>query len=171
CFRREAGSYGKDTKGLYRVHQFQKVEQVIIGQNSEELSNEYHQELLENSEHILQTLELPYRIVKVCSGDLGIGAYYKHDIEAWMPSRQAYGETHSCSSFHEYQARRLKLRYKTKGGNNLFCHTLNNTAIASPRILIPFLEVHQTATGDVRIPKGLQPYIYGAKFLSEIPYN
>ena len=167
CFRREAGSYGKDTKGLYRVHQFQKVEQVIIGKNSEELSQIYHQELLANSEAILEALELPYRVVHVCSGDLGLGAYYKDDIETWMPSRQSYGETHSCSAFLEYQARRLRIRYQDASGQIHFAHTLNNTAIASPRILIPFLEIHQSGD-DVAIPKALQPYCSGAKSLTEM---
>lgn len=169
CFRREAGSYGKDTKGLYRVHQFQKVEQVIIGACSEELSAAYHAELLGNSEQIMAKLELPYRVVEVCTGDLGAGAYYKFDVEAWMPSRDNYGETHSCSAFLEYQSRRLRIRYKDAAGQVHYCHTLNNTAIASPRILIPFLEVHQTAGGkDVRIPQALQPYLGGADYLTEI---
>ena len=170
CFRREAGSYGKDTKGLYRVHQFQKVEQVIIGANCKSLSEGYHAELLANSEDILQSLELPYRVVEVCTGDLGSGAYYKHDIEAWMPSRDSYGETHSCSAFLEYQSRRLKIRYKDSDGRIHYCHTLNNTAIASPRILIPFLEIHQNIAGDdIHIPEALQPYLFGASKLSEIP--
>lgn len=169
CFRREAGSYGKDTKGLYRVHQFQKVEQVIIGACSEELSAAYHAELLGNSEQIMAKLELPYRVVEVCTGDLGAGAYYKFDVEAWMPSRDSYGETHSCSAFLEYQSRRLRIRYKDAAGQVHYCHTLNNTAIASPRILIPFLEVHQTASGkDVRIPKALQPYLGGADYLTAV---
>ena len=169
CFRREAGSYGKDTKGLYRVHQFQKVEQVIIGASCEELSEQYHAELMSNSEQIMAQLELPYRVVEVCTGDLGGGAYYKYDIEAWMPSRRSYGETHSCSAFLEYQSRRLRLRYKDQTGGVHYCHTLNNTAIASPRILIPFLEIHQVAGGnDILIPQSLRPYLGGACRLSEI---
>lgn len=161
CFRREAGTYGKDTSGLYRVHQFQKIEQVIVGPNDIAASEALHDELLNNAELILQGLELPYRVVYVCTGDLGQGQVRKHDIETWMPSRNAYSETHSCSTFHEFQARRLQLRYKDENGENRICHTLNNTAIATPRVLIPLLENHQEADGRVRIPKALQPYMSG----------
>lgn len=165
CFRREAGSYGRDVKGLYRVHQFNKIEQVIISKNDEEASKQLHAELLANAEYILQKLELPYRVVYVCTGDLGQGQLRKHDIETWMPSREAYGETHSCSTFHEFQARRLKIRYKDSDGNKLYCHTLNNTAIASPRILIPLIENHQTEDGRIRIPEALRPYMGGREFI------
>jgi seryl-tRNA synthetase len=161
CFRREAGTYGKDTSGLYRVHQFQKIEQVIIGQADEAMSEKYHTELLTNAEECLQDFGLPYRVVYVCTGDLGQGQVRKHDIETWMPSRDNYGETHSCSTFHEFQARRLKLRYKGKDGQTRICHTLNNTAIASPRVLISLLEVHQQKDGRIAIPKCLQPYMGG----------
>jgi seryl-tRNA synthetase len=161
CFRREAGTYGKDTAGLYRVHQFQKIEQVIISKHDPADSDRLHTELLTNAEEILQALELPYRVVYVCTGDLGQGQVRKHDIETWMPSRRAYGETHSCSTFHDFQARRLKLRYKDPSGNNLYCYTLNNTAIATPRVLIPLLECHQQADGRIRIPRALQPYLGG----------
>lgn len=161
CFRREAGTYGKDTSGLYRVHQFQKIEQVIIGAADEKLSENYHSELLANAEECLQDFGLPYRVVYVCTGDLGQGQVRKHDIETWMPSRNGYGETHSCSTFHEFQARRLKLRYKGKDGQVRVCHTLNNTAIASPRVLISLLEVHQQKDGRITIPKCLQPYLGG----------
>jgi seryl-tRNA synthetase len=161
CFRREAGTYGKDTSGLYRVHQFQKIEQVIIGIADEKQSEAYHAELLANAEECLQDFGLPYRVVYVCTGDLGQGQVRKHDIETWMPSRNGYGETHSCSTFHEFQARRLKLRYKGKDGQVRVCHTLNNTAIASPRVLISLLEVHQQQDGRITIPKCLQPYLGG----------
>jgi seryl-tRNA synthetase len=161
CFRREAGTYGKDTSGLYRVHQFQKIEQVIIGIADEKQSESYHAELLANAEECLQDFGLPYRVVYVCTGDLGQGQVRKHDIETWMPSRNGYGETHSCSTFHEFQARRLKLRYKGKDGQVRVCHTLNNTAIASPRVLISLLEVHQQKDGRITIPKCLQPYLGG----------
>ncbi len=162
CFRREAGTYGKDTQGLYRVHQFQKIEQVIICKADPAESERLHEELLANAEHILQLLELPYRLVYVCTGDLGQGQLRKHDIETWMPSRQSYSETHSCSTFHEFQARRLNLRYRDpETGKPVFCHTLNNTAIATPRALIPLLECHQQADGSVRIPKALRPYLDG----------
>ncbi|MBM4102941.1 MAG: serine--tRNA ligase [Planctomycetes bacterium] len=159
CFRREAGAAGKDTYGLYRIHQFDKVEQVIIGENDEEKSRQYHQEILSNSEAVLQAMELPYRVVNVCTGDLGRGQVQKFDIETWMPSRKSYGETHSASRFYEFQARRLNLRYKTEQKKNLFCHTLNNTVIASPRVLIPIMELYQNADGSITIPKVLRPYM------------
>ncbi len=160
CFRREAGAAGKDTYGLYRIHQFDKVEQVIICQNDDELSKRFHQEILGNSEAVLQALEIPYRVVNVCTGDLGRGQVQKFDIESWMPSRNGYGETHSASRFHEFQARRMNLRYKDpKTKKNVVCHTLNNTVIASPRILIPILELYQNADGSVTVPKVLRPYM------------
>lgn len=161
CFRREAGAAGKDTRGLYRIHQFDKIEQVIIGENDEEKSKQYHQEILNNSEEVLQALELPYRVVNVCTGDLGRGQVQKFDIETWMPSRNSYGETHSASRFYEFQARRMNLRYKNAAGKNVFCHTLNNTVVASPRVLIPILELYQNADGSVTIPQVLRPYMYG----------
>jgi len=161
CFRREAGAAGKDTYGLYRIHQFDKIEQVIIGENDEEKSKAYHTEILTNAEEVMQAFELPYRVVNVCTGDLGRGQVQKYDIEAWMPSRASYGETHSASRFYEFQARRLGLRYKTAQKKNVFCHTLNNTVIASPRILIPILELNQNPDGSVNIPKALQPYMNG----------
>ncbi|WP_028988448.1 serine--tRNA ligase [Thermicanus aegyptius] len=164
CFRREVGSAGRDVFGLYRVHQFSKVEQVIICRNDEEESKRLHYELLQNAEEILQGLELPYRVVQVCTGDMGQGQIRKHDIETWMPSRGNYGETHSCSTFHDFQARRLKLRYREDNGELKYCHTLNNTAIASPRILIALLENHQTEDGRIRIPEALQPYM-GKEFI------
>lgn len=165
CFRREAGSYGKDTHGLYRVHQFSKVEQVVICKADDEESAAHHKAILKNAEDVMQLLELPYRVVVVCAGDMGQGQVLKHDIEAWMPSREKYGETHSCSTFHDFQARRLKIRYKDEAGETHYCHTLNNTCIASPRVLIPFLEVHQQADGSVRIPKALQPYMSGQEVI------
>ncbi|MFA5239958.1 MAG: serine--tRNA ligase [Phycisphaerae bacterium] len=160
CFRREAGSAGKDTYGLYRIHQFDKVEQVVICENSIEQSNKFHEEILANSEGVMAALGLPYRVVMVCTGDLGRGQAKKYDIEAWMPSRKNYCETHSASKFYEFQARRMNLRYKdTATKKNLFCHTLNNTVIASPRVLIPLLELYQNADGSVTIPKVLRPYM------------
>ncbi len=160
CFRREAGAAGKDTYGLYRIHQFDKVEQVVICKNSIEESNKFHEEILANSEAVMQALELPYRVVNVCTGDLGRGQAKKFDIETWMPSRQHYCETHSASKFYEFQARRLNLRYKDPATKkNLFCHTLNNTVIASPRILIPILELYQNADGSITIPKVLRQYM------------
>ncbi len=160
CFRREAGAAGKDTYGLYRIHQFDKVEQVVLCENSVAESNKYHEEILANSEAIMKALELPYRVVVVCTGDLGRGQAKKYDIEAWMPSRKNYCETHSASKFYDFQARRLNLRYKDpKTKKNLICHTLNNTVIASPRILIPLLELYQNPNGSITVPKALRPYM------------
>ncbi|HIJ53217.1 MAG TPA: serine--tRNA ligase [Planctomycetes bacterium] len=166
CFRREAGAAGKDTYGLYRIHQFDKIEQVVICENSVEESNKFHEQILANAEAVMQALELPYRVANVCTGDLGRGQVKKFDIEAWMPSRGNYCETHSASKFYEFQARRLNLRYKDpKTKKNVFCHTLNNTVIASPRILIPILELYQNADGSITIPKVLRPYMNGKEIL------
>ena len=162
CFRREAGTYGKDTRGLYRVHQFHKVEQVIIDVADSERSRLHHEAITQYAEEMLQALELPYRVVAVCGGDLGVPQVFKYDIECWMPSRNGYGETHSASRFHDFQARRLNLRYRRKEDKKVaFCHTLNNTVIASPRILIPILEVYQQQDGTVRVPAALVPYMQG----------
>ncbi len=165
CYRREAGAAGKDTRGLYRVHQFLKVEQVVIDIADPAKSIAHHQEILANSEHLLQALELPYRVVNVCGGDLGAPQIQKFDIETWMPSRNGYGETHSASRFHEYQARRLNLRYRDADGKVRFCHTLNNTVAASARILIALLENHQNADGTLNLPPALAPYMGGRKLL------
>ncbi len=168
CFRREAGSAGKDTYGLYRIHQFDKVEQVVICKNSIEESNKYHNEILANAEAVMQALELPYRIANVCTGDLGRGQAKKFDIEAWMPSRGNYCETHSASKFYEFQARRMNLRYKESSTKkNLFCHTLNNTVVASPRILIPILELYQNADGSITVPQVLRPYMNGKEKITQ----
>jgi len=161
CFRREAGTYGKDTRGLYRVHQFQKIEQVVICENDPAISRKMHTQILSNSEEILKALKLPYRVVVVCTGEMGLGQVYKNDIETWMPSRNNYGETHSCSTLHEFQSRRLNIRYKDKNGITKYVHTLNNTAIASPRILVPILENYQQRDGSVIIPEPLRPYMNG----------
>lgn len=166
CFRREAGTYGKDTHGLYRIHQFQKVEQVILCEADPEVSAKIHAEILQNAEDVLQALKLPYRVVAVCTGDMGRGQVYKNDIETWMPSRKGYGETHSCSTFHDFQARRLGIKYEAKDGTKKFIHTLNNTCIASPRILIPLLEIYQQKDGSVLVPDALQPYMGGQKKIS-----
>jgi seryl-tRNA synthetase len=166
CFRREAGTYGKDTHGIYRIHQFQKVEQVVICKNDPEESARLHQMILENAEEVMQDLKLPYRVVDVCTGDMGQGQIYKNDIETWMPSRGAYGETHSCSTFHEFQARRLQLKYKDKDGKKKFVHTLNNTCIASPRVLIPLLETYQQEDGSVEVPEVLRPYMLGMQSIT-----
>jgi seryl-tRNA synthetase len=165
CYRREAGTYGKDTQGIYRVHQFYKVEQVIVCKNDAAESAARHAELLKNAEDFLQLLQIPYRVVDVCTGDMGQGQVYKNDIESWMPSRNSYGETHSCSTFHEFQARRLKLRYRNGQGKTEICHTLNNTFVANPRFLIPLLELNQQADGSIRIPAPLQPYMGGQEII------
>lgn len=168
CFRREAGTYGKDTAGLYRVHQFDKCEQVVICRNDVEESKRWHREMLGYSEELLKRLNLPYRVIQCCTGDIGVKNASMMDIETWMPSRQSekdpdsgYGETHSASRLYEFQARRLNLRYKGADGKIRFCHTLNNTVVASPRILIPILENYQTADGSVTIPEALRKYMGG----------
>ncbi|MCL2488852.1 MAG: serine--tRNA ligase [Oscillospiraceae bacterium] len=161
CFRREAGTYGRDTRGLYRVHQFQKVEQVVICRADEEEMSALHEEILRNAEQLLQDLGLPYRIMLACTGETGIGQIKKHEIETWMPSRNAYCETHSCSSFGDFQARRSGIKYRDNDGKTKYCYTLNNTGIASPRILIPLLEINQQPDGSVIIPEVLRPYMNG----------
>ena len=191
CFRREAGSAGKDTAGLYRIHQFDKVEQVVICKADEQESRAWHTKMLGFVEEILKQLELPYRLLQCCTGDLGMKNADMIDVECWMPSRAqpgktaagstpqnasdnisgggdasgGWGETHSASRLYDYQTRRLQLRYRTVDGNGkkqtVFCHSLNNTVAASPRLLIPLLEIHQNADGSVTIPKALRPYMGG----------
>ena len=161
CYRREAGTHGKDTRGLYRVHQFQKVEQVVFCEADHEKAEALHYEILGNAEAILQALELPYRVCLACTGEIGIGQIRKHEVETWMPSREAYCETHSCSTLGDFQARRSGIRYREANGDMRYVFTLNNTGVASPRILIPLLENHQNADGSVNIPKALRPYMNG----------
>lgn len=159
CFRREAGSYGKDTKGLYRLHQFNKIEQVIITTSDYEQSLKLHEELLANSEEVLQDLKLPYRVMLMCTGDMGEPQVKKYDVETWMPSRNAYGETMSNSFMGDFQTRRLNIRYKTKDGKTCFTHSLNNTAVASPRILIAILENYQQKDGSILVPEVLRDLV------------
>lgn len=159
CYRSEVGDYGKDIKGLYRVHEFTKVEQVIICKNNLEESEKLHQEMQAISEEILQELDLPYHVIQNSTGDMGAGKYKMFDTETWMPARNGYGETHSNSNLTDWQARRLNMKFKNKKGDTNYCYTLNNTVIASPRILIAILENYQTADGSVIIPKVLQKYI------------
>ena len=168
CFRREAGAAGKDTAGLYRVHQFDKCEQVVICKNDVTESKRWHMEMLGYSENLLQRLNLPYRVIACCTGDLGVKNAAMFDVETWMPSREhqgqpdsGYGETHSASRLYDYQARRLNLRYKDADGKIRFCHTLNNTVLASPRVLIPILENWQNGDGSVTVPDALRPYLHG----------
>ena len=159
CYRREAGTYGKDTQGLYRVHQFMKVEQVVLLPEDLAMSDQLHAQILANSEEVVQELGLPYRVLQLCSGDLALGKYNSHDIECWMPSRNAYWETHSATSFLDFQARRLNLRYRDSQGAIKYCYTMNNTVVATPRILIALIENNQTADGKIRIPSVLVPFM------------
>lgn len=168
CFRSEVGSGGRDVQGLYRVHQFAKVEQVVLCEASTEASEQLLQEITANAEELLQKLELPYRVVAVCTGDMSQKTYKQYDIETWMPSRGAYGETHSSSNLLDFQARRSNIRYRDAEGKLRYCHTLNNTAVASPRILIPLLENHQQPDGSILIPKALRPYMNGMERI-ELP--
>ena len=164
CFRREAGAAGKDTRGLVRVHQFMKTEQFVICKNDINESEKWHKKLLEISEEILKDFELPYRVVDICTGDMGAPKYRQYDLETWVPSQNCYRETHSCSNITDWQARRTNLRYRANAdGKVKFVHTLNNTGIATPRALVPFIENHQNADGTVNIPEKLQPYMSGVK--------
>lgn len=168
CFRREAGAAGRDTRGLYRVHEFMKVEQVVIAPADMETTEAEHMRLLANSESVLQLLELPYRVALACGGETGIGQYRKHEVETWFPGRGdggAYGETHSCSTLLDFQSRRSNIRYRNADGRPTFAHTLNNTAVASPRILVALVENHQLPDGSVAVPEALRPYMYGIEAL------
>lgn len=171
CFRREAGAAGKDTAGLYRVHQFDKVEQVIVHKADQAEHIALHEEIIANAEQILQALKLPYRVVQNCTGDMGQGKWRMYDIETWMPSRKQYGETHSGSALKDFQARRLNLRYRSagEGGKSAspqFCYTLNNTALACPRVLISILELYQQDDGSVVVPEVLRGYMNGMERIS-----
>jgi seryl-tRNA synthetase len=171
CFRREAGAAGKDTAGLYRIHQFDKVEQVVVCKADDAESRAWHRQMIESVEMILQSFGLAYRLLQCCSGDLGVKNEDMIDIESWMPGRGEpgkdgaptgeFGETHSASRLNDFQCRRLNLRYKDEHGKMRFAYALNNTVAASPRILIPLLEMHQQADGTVVIPEALRPYMGG----------
>ncbi|GAC1453330.1 MAG: serine--tRNA ligase [Ktedonobacterales bacterium] len=165
CFRREAGTYGKDTKGIMRVHQFYKVEQYVISRNDHAESVRWHEELLANSEQLVQALELPYRVLNICVGDLGDAKVKGYDVECWVPTEGRYRETHSDSYFHDYQARRADLRYRDAEGVVRYVHTLNNTALASVRTIIALVENHQQADGTVRVPEALRPFLGGRAVL------
>jgi seryl-tRNA synthetase len=175
CFRREAGAAGKDTAGLYRVHVFDKVEQVIICRNDEAESRQWHKTMLGFVEQILQSLELPYRLLQCCTGDLGVKNADMIDVECWMPGRGEngkgeFGETHSASRLYDYQCRRLNMRYKSTDPahkHTIFCHSLNNTVAASPRLMIPILEMHQQKDGTVKVPAVLRPYMGGIETISK----
>lgn len=158
CFRREVGSYGKDTKGIFRVHQFKKVEQVVLLPQGEELSREWHEKMLGYSEEVLRGLELPYQVVSMCTADMGPGQRKKYDLETWFPAQEKYRETHSDSYFLDFQARRLNMRYRDKDGELKFVCTLNNTVAATPRLLAAVLENHQNEDGSVSVPQALVKY-------------
>ncbi len=159
CFRREAGSHGKDTKGIFRIHEFVKYEQVVLCEASHTESVKFHEELTANSEALLQELKLPYHVVLNCGGDIGLGQVKKYDIEAWMPSEGKYRETHSSSYFHDFQTRRLNIRYRDADGSLKFVHSLNNTALAMPRIVCQIVENNQQADGSIVVPEVLRPYM------------
>ncbi len=161
CFRREAGSAGRDVRGLLRVHQFYKVEQYVICADDDAESARWHERLLANAEAIVRELEIPYQVVETSTGDMGLGKYRMNDIESWVPSLGKYRETHSCSTLHDWQARRANLRWRDGERKVRYVHTLNNTALASPRILVPLLENHQTEDGRVRLPKALHALMGG----------
>ncbi|MCH7837002.1 MAG: serine--tRNA ligase [Chloroflexi bacterium] len=165
CFRREAGAAGREMRGLVRVHQFYKVEQYVICAADREESARWFDTLLANGEALVQALELPYRVVRTCTGAMGAGKVRMWDIECWVPSQEVYRETHSVSEIYDWQARRSNLRYRDEDGTVRFAFTLNNTAIATPRILVPLLEVHQQADGTVRVPERLRPYLGDAEVL------
>ncbi len=167
CFRREAGTYGKDTKGLYRIHQFEKVEQVVLCEANIDHALSLFEEIRTNAQEVLEALELPYRIMDVCTGDMGQGKVFMQDIETWMPSRDGYGETHSCSYLGDFQTRRLNIKYTDAKGDRRFAHSLNNTCIASPRILIPILELYQNKDGTVTVPEALRPYMGGVNIITK----
>jgi len=161
CFRREAGSAGRDVRGLLRVHQFYKLEQYVICRDDDAESAKWHQRLLANAEGMLQALEIPYQVIETSTGDMGNGKFRMNDIESWVPSLGKYRETHSCSTLHDWQARRANLRWRDEERKVRFVHTLNNTALASPRILVPLLENHQTEDGRVKLPAALREMMGG----------
>lgn len=163
CFRSEAGSAGKDVRGLMRVHQFNKVEQYVLCRADLEESNRWFDRMLSNSERILRALELPYRVIEVSTGDMGLGKYRQVDLETWVPSEGRYRETHSCSALLDWQARRASLRYRGEDGKVRYAYTLNNTALATPRILVMLLENHQNQDGTVNVPEAVQPYFGKAR--------
>lgn len=159
CYRREVGSYGKDTKGIFRVHQFNKVEQVVYTVADEDETRKMHDKMLQDTESLLQDLNLPYHVLLMCTGDMGAGQRRKYDVEVWFPSQNAYRETHSDSYFNDFQSRRLNIRYKASDGNLKHVYTLNNTVVATPRILGAILENYQQADGSVKVPKVLVPFV------------
>lgn len=158
CYRREAGSHGKDTKGLIRVNEFYKLEQVVLCEASHEKSVEYHEELNRNTEEFIESLGIPYRTVVNCGGDLGQGQVKKYDIELWVPGEEKYREISSASYFHDFQTRRFNIKYRDENGKLQYAHSLNCTAIPTPRILVSLVENFQNADGSITIPEKLVPY-------------
>ena len=159
CFRKEAGSHGKDVKGLVRVHEFFKCEQVVFCEASHEESMRLHEEITRHSEEMMEELGLPYHTVINCGADLGLGQVKKYDIEVWMPSQEKYRETHSASYFHDFQTRRLNIRYKDEQGKMRFAHSMNNTAAATPRLITAIIENYQEEDGSISVPEVLIPYV------------
>jgi seryl-tRNA synthetase len=159
CFRREVGSYGKDTQGIIRVHQFNKVEQVVYTVADEDVTREWHQRMLGLSERLLQELELPYQVLLMCTGDMGAGQRKKFDLETWFPAQEKYRETHSASYFNDFQSRRLNIKYQAKDGSTKYVYTLNNTMAASPRLLAAIVENYQQDDGSIKVPTVLQPIL------------
>ena len=159
CFRREVGTYGKDVQGIIRVHQFQKVEQVIYTVADEEVTREWHQKMVGYAEQLLSDLELPYQVLLMCTGDMGAGQRKKYDIETWFPSQKKYRETHSASYFNDFQARRLNIKYRAKDGSTPYVYTLNNTMAASPRLLAAVIENYQQEDGSIAVPKVLREFV------------
>ena len=166
CFRREAGSHGKDVKGLIRVHEFYKLEQVVLCEASHETSVKYHEEINRNTEEFMELLGIPYRTVINCGGDLGLGQVKKYDIELWVPMENTYREISSASYFHDFQTRRLNIRYRDTGGKLRYAHSLNSTAVPTPRILVSLVENYQQADGSVKVPDALQSYL-GTKVIAK----
>lgn len=156
CFRREVGSYGKDTKGFFRLHQFTKVEMVVLAPADEEETRKLHDQMLSYSEGLLQDLNLPYQVLLMCSGDMGAGQRRKYDVETWFPGQEKYRETHSDSYFNDFQSRRLNMRYQDKDGSIKYLYTLNNTVAATPRLLAAILENYQEADGSITVPEVLR---------------
>ncbi len=167
CFRREAGSHGKDVKGIIRVHEFFKLEQILLCEANHEVSAKFHEEITNHVEHLMQELQIPYHVVANCGGDLGLGQVKKYDIETWMPSQKKYRETHSSSYFHDFQARRLNIKYKDEDGKSRYVHSLNNTACATSRLPAAILENYQQADGSVKIPEVLRKYMGGKDFIKK----
>lgn len=167
CFRKEAGSHGKDVKGLVRVHEFYKCEQVVLCEARHDTSVTFHEEIRTHAEQMMEELDIPYHTVVNCGGDLGLGQVKKYDIEAWMPSQKKYRETHSASYFHDFQTRRLNIRYKDEEGKLQYVHSLNNTAAATPRLVTAIIENYQQADGTIRVPEVLVPFMSGKTFLGK----